>query len=790
MSRIRDEDGAVGTPLARPNALRLAHGRGRYLDDLQLPRLVHVAFVRSPYAHARIISIDCIAARASPGVVRVFTGRDVAALCKPLVAEAANLAAVRPVAQPVLAIDTVKWQGEPVVAIVAESRAIAEDAAERVIVEWEELATIADPLAALDPGSPLVHAEHGTNLAFTANFQSGDATAGFAAAAFTVERHFTFGRHTAVTLEPRGIVADFETATRALTIYQSHQAPHQLQDIYAVQLGIPEHKVRVICPDVGGGFGIKLALYADELAVAAIAVALGRPVKFVADRLEAFVSDAHARDHRAAARLAVGPSGDLAALEVDDIAAMGAYSTYPRLSFGEGTLMLAQCGAPYRLANYRARLRCVYQNKVAIGTYRGVGQPLACAITEQLIDDAAAGRNEDPITFRRRHLLRDDAFPCSAPGGIVLERLSLRACLDRVAILMNYDGLRTEQAMARARGVCRGIGVIAFIEQTGVGAGLYGPSGLRLTAQDGCTVKLEPSGVVRAITSVTDQGQGTWTGIAQIVADALGVRFEDVEIVAHDTAVTPYGGGAWASRGLSIGGEAAHAAARALKTNVLALAARILQADPQALDLRAGEIRDSASGAARMTLAELARIAHFRQDTLPPDAMPELMVTRHYAPKPHPYSVANGAQASYLEIDVETGFIRLLGHWVVEDCGRVVNPLLVDEQIRGGVVQGIGGALFEHCLYDEAAQLRNASLADYLVPMAFEMPDIMVDHVETPQANTALGAKGAGEAGTVGAPAAILCAVNDALRPLGKRVSDLPITPERVLEALGRVTPS
>ncbi|MBM3525850.1 MAG: xanthine dehydrogenase family protein, partial [Alphaproteobacteria bacterium] len=580
-------------------------------------RLAHVAFVRSPYPHARIGGIETGAARTIAGVVRVFTGKDLASVCQPLTAAAANLPAVKAVAQPVLATETVKWQGEPVIAIVAESRAIAEDAAERVVIEWQELVPVADPEAALLASAALVHAEHGTNLVFTANMRSGDPDAGLGAAARTFERAFTFGRHTGVSLEPRGIIADYDPATRALTIHQSHQAPHQLQDVYAAQLGIPEHKVRVICPDVGGGFGIKLALYADELAVAAISVVLGRPVKYVADRLEAFVSDAHARDHRASARLAIAADGEIAALEVDDVAALGAYSSYPRLSLGEGMLMLAQCGAPYRVGGYKARLRCVYQNKVAIGTYRGVGQPIACAITEQLIDDAAAALGEDPVAYRRKRVLRDDAYPCTAPGGLVLERLSLHACLDRIVTVMDYARLRAEQAVLRRRGVHRGIGVIAFIEQTGAGPGLYGPTGIRLSTQDGCTVKLEPSGVVRAITSVTDQGQGTWTGIAQIVADALGVRFADVEVVGHDTAVAPYGGGAWASRGLSIGGEAAHAAAGALKAEVLALAARILQADPAALELRDGEIRDRANGAPRLALAELARIAHFRQDTLP-----------------------------------------------------------------------------------------------------------------------------------------------------------------------------
>ena len=369
-------------------------------------------------------------------------------------------------------------------------------------------------------------------------------------------------------------------------------------------------------------------------------------------------------------------------------------------------------------------------------------------------------------------------------GGIGMDRLSLRQCLDRLVSMMRYDALRAEQAALRRNGVYRGIGVATFLEMTAIGAERYGPAGARISTQDGATVRLEPSGRVRCVTSVIEIGQGTLSALAQIVADRLGVAPEDVGVVGGDTALAPYGGGAWASRGLTIGGEAAWRAAEGLRGNILELAGSILQADPAGLDLAGGAVSDRATGEARMTLAEIGRIGHFRQDTLPPGVQPELAVTRHYAPDDVPFALANGVQGSSLEVDAETGAVRLLDHWVVEDCGRIVNPLLVEEQIRGGVVQGIGGALFEECRYDEHGQLLNGSLAEYLVPMAAELPDIHVGHVETPLSGTALGAKGAGEAGTVGAPAAVLLAVNDALRPLGAQVSSLPITPEAILRAI------
>ena len=462
---------------------------------------------------------------------------------------------------------------------------------------------------------------------------------------------------------------------------------------------------------------------------------------------------------------------------------IGAYSAYPRTSIGEGLQVIGLSGAPYVLDAYRGRLRVAYQNKTPTSAYRAVGHPIAAAVTEQLVDLAAAAIGMDPVALRRKNFVADDAYPTKAPGGMKLDQLSLNACLDRITALMDYDGLRKEQVQLRERGIYRGIGVATFVEITAPGAGLYGPMGVNVSAQDGCTVKLEPSGTLRCAISVTDQGQGTATGIAQIVADVMGLEPDQIDVLMGDSRTTPYGGGAWASRGIAIGGETAHAAATALRANVLTLAAALLQTTPDLLRLKAGQICD-ATGAPRLPLSEVARIGTFRQDMLPPGMQPELSATRHYIPRDEPYFIANGVQACHLDLDPETGIIQLLKHWVVEDCGRVINPLLVDEQIRGGVVQGLGAALFEHCQYDEAGQMVTASLLDYLVPMAAEMPEIIVDHVSTPARGTVLGAKGAGEAGTCGAAPAVWCAVNDALWPLGARVSHQPFTPERILDAL------
>jgi carbon-monoxide dehydrogenase large subunit len=352
---------------------------------------------------------------------------------------------------------------------------------------------------------------------------------------------------------------------------------------------------------------------------------------------------------------------------------------------------------------------------------------------------------------------------------------------------MDYDALRAEQAALRERGVHRGIGIATLIELTNPGAAFYGVGGARIAAQDGATMRLEPSGSVTVIASVGEQGQGNEGIFGQIAADAVGVDLPQVRVATGDTDVTPYGGGTWASRGAGIGGEAVLQAGLALRANIVRLAGVILNRPDDTLAVRRGSVVDAADGAALMPLAEVGRIAYFRPDTLPPGFTPELMVTRHYAQKDYPFIFTNGVQASYVEVDVDTGFVKLLKHWAVEDCGRVINPMLVDEQIRGAIVQGIGGALYEECLYDGDGQLLNGSMADYLVPMSAEMPDIHVAHVETPTASSKLGAKGAGEAGTAGAPAAVMNAINDALRPFGAAVHSQPITPEKVLRALGRV---
>jgi len=788
LSALDRPNSYIGRSVPRPNLERLTQGRGQYVSDVVLPRMVHVAYLRSPHAHARIKNIDAARAKSAPGVVAVVTGAELAKVISPWVGVLTHLKGIKSAPQHAIAVDRACWQGEAVCAVVARSRAEAEDGCALIDVDYEPLPAVTDAETALDRATPVIHPDLGDNLTFERTLVAGDPDKGFAASDAVVEATFVFGRHTGVTNEPRAIVADFNPGEQRLTVYHSTQAPHMMQHLFAKHLGLEEQQVRVITKDVGGSFGIKVHTYADEMATVALAKLLKRPVKFVADRFESFITDIHARDHRVRAKIGAKKDGTITAFEIDDLTGIGPYSVYPRTSGIEANQVVNLVGGPYTCPNYRALARVVFQNKNVMCQYRAVGHPIATAVTEGLVELAAAKIGMDVVELRRRNLIADDAYPAVGAAGIKFEKLSHHASLDKILAMMDYQKLRAEQAKLRERGIYRGIGFASFIEVTNPSAAFYGVGGARISSQDGATLRLDATGAVFVHSGVTEQGQGAESVLAQCVATSFGVPIERVRVVTGDTDHTPYGGGTWASRAAGIGGEAAWQAGKALRANVLAAAASILQADPKALDIRAGIIVDADTGRERIPLEEVARVVYFRPDTLPPGFQAEFMVTRHYVPRAWPFAFTNGVQASYLEVDTKTGLIQLLKHWCVEDCGTVINPQLVDEQIRGGIVQGIGAALYEHCLYDEAGQMLNGNLMDYLLPMANEMPDIEIGHVVTPTADSELGAKGAGEAGTAGAPASVMNALNDALRPLNATpLLDMPFTPERVLKALGRI---
>src|SRR5580658_9645843 len=580
----------IGRSVPRPNLARLTQGRGQYVSDVVLPRMVHVAFVRSPHAHARIKNIDVAAAKKSQGVVAVVTGAELAAVITPWVGVLTHLKGIKSAPQHAIAVERACWQGEAVCAVVARTRAEAEDACELVAVDYEELTPVTDAETALDPGTPVIHASLGDNLTFERKHEAGEVDKAFKDADEIVETTFRFGRHTGVTNEPRAIIADWNPGEARLTVYQGTQAPHMMQNLFAKHLGLEEHQVRVLTKDVGGSFGIKVHTYADEMAVVALAKLLKRPVKFVADRFESFVTDIHARDHRVKARIGVKKDGAITAFEIDDLTGIGPYSVYPRTSAIEANQVVNLVGGPYTCPNYRARARVVFQNKNVMCQYRAVGHPIATAVTEGLVDLAAAKIGMDPAELRRKNLYPDNAYPAVSAAGLKFEGLSHHASLDKILKMMDYAALRAEQARLRERGVHRGIGFASFIEVTNPSAAFYGVGGARITSQDGATVKLDATGTVFIHSGVTEQGQGAESVLAQCVASSFGVPIERVRVITGDTDNTPYGGGTWASRAAGIGGEAAWQAGKALRANVLAAAASILQADPMALDIRGGVV--------------------------------------------------------------------------------------------------------------------------------------------------------------------------------------------------------
>ena len=776
----------VGQSVPRSGAKKLLEGRGTYLDDIRLPRLVHVVYFRSPHAHARIKHLDLSQARKQPGVVAVFDGHDVAQFCTPWVGVLGHLKGIRSAPQYAIAPERACWQGEAVAAIVAQTRRQAEDALDHVVADWDVLPAVTDMQASLE-GKVVIHPDLGDNKCFNRELVTDGFEDAFAKADVVVEKVYEFSRHTGVTNEPRGILSDYNPADNMLTVYQGTQAPNMMQDLFSRHLNIPESNVRVICKDVGGSFGIKVHVDADEMATAAISVMLKRPVKFAADRIESFLTDIHAREHKVKIKLACTQQGDIIAFDMVDLTGIGPYSVYPRTSGIEGNQVVNLTGGPYKHKHYKAKLDVVFTNKNVTCQYRAVGHPIAMAVTEGIVDEAARKIGMDPADFRRRNLIADDAYPYTFPSGVKFEKLSHHQCLDKLLALMDYPELRKEQQALRAKGIYRGIGLAAMIEVTNPSPAFYGVGGARISAQDGATIRLDPAGMVNVLVSVTEQGQGTEAIFTQIAATAVGVKVENVRVITGDTAVTPYGGGTWASRGAGIGGEAVLQAGKVLRSHILDVAAAILKVDVATIDLVNGVVLDKLTRTEQMPISEVGRVAYFRPDTLPMDFQSELTVTRHYTPREYGFTFTNGIQASYVEVDTETGFVKLLKHWCVEDCGTVINPMLVDEQIRGGIVQGIGGAMFEECIYSEEGQLLNGSMADYLVPMAGEMPDMIIAHVQTPTKTSELGAKGAGEAGTAGAPGAVMNAINDALAPLNANVSVQPFTPQRVLAALGKI---
>jgi carbon-monoxide dehydrogenase large subunit len=781
----------IGQAVPRVQARRLVTGSARYLDDIQLPGLLHAAFYRSPYAHARFRVQGLERARAMSGVFWVATWDDLQNLVHPFVGVLHHLKGMVSPPQWPLAPGVARWQGEPLVMVVASSRALAEDALEVLELDFEPLPPVTDARQALAPGHPLIHEELPSgNLAYECQVIAGDWEQVQAACAHRLNWTMKSERVTSVTLEPRGILADWDEGRGEITVHAGTQVAHMMQSVVAELLGLALNRVRVVATETGGSFGLKIQTYPDEMAVIAASRHLRRPVKFVADRLEAFATDVHARGHDVELMLCADQQGVVQGFSVQGWVGIGPYQMHPRGSVNEVRHVVNLLGAPYRAQAHRAHYQVAFQNKAPYGMYRGVGHPLACLYTEVGMDLMARQMGMDPVAFRRRNFRPDAQQAHVLASGVSIEALSHAACLDAWLQQVDYAQLRQQQADARAQGRYLGLGLAVFVENSNHGSGTYGKGGAPIAATDGCHARMLPDGTVWVTSGACDTGQGAETALTQIVAHALDVPLTQVRVQCGDTASAPISGGNWGSRGTGIAGEAAWQTALALKQQLLLAAASLWRVDVAALTFEGGVFRPSGQAEPLGTLADLSRSAYMRPDLFQPGFIPQLAATVHYAQRDHDGGIyTNGLQACWLEVDVQTGSVRVLKHWVVDDCGVVINPALADEQLRGAVVQGLGQALQEACYHDSQGQLLNASLSDYAVPLSSETPDIETLHVCTPTRSSELGAKGVAEAGVTGAIAAVLNAVNDALSPFEQPILQIPITPNRILQAIGAISP-
>ena len=770
----------VGASVRRNEDPRLLTGAGSYTDDRQVNQPLHVAFKRSDHSHARIRAIDCGAARAAPGVVAVFAAADLAEV-KPLFATSRmpgyHATPIMPLAR-----DKVRYVGEPVVGVVAESRYLAEDALEFVDIDYDPLPLVIDPEAAVRAGAPLLHEDAGTNVLVAREFKRGDAEAAIKDAAVRVKGRFRMRRKTAMAIEPRVCLAEHDKGRDALTLHAATQIPGILRDGLAAALDLPGHRIRVVAGDVGGGFGGKGSLYAEEIFVCAAARRLGRSVKWTSDRMEDLASTSQGFDEIVDAELALDKDGRALALQADVIGDIGAYSIYPWTCALEPVQVVSFLPGPYRIQNYRGRVQAVATSKAPTGPYRGVGRPISTFVMERLMDMAAGKLGLDPRVIRERNLVADAEFPYKVASGIVWDKSGFQQCLSEACRTVDYDVLRARQAEGRKNARCFGIGIASYAELTGIGSRISVAPGMPInTGTETAIIRIDATGAVTAAFGIASHGQGLETTLAQIVAEHLGVRFEDVMIVQGDSAAVPGGTGTYASRSLVLAGGAGTLAAKAVKDKVLNAASHLLEAS--AADLVAEDGRISVAGTDRyVTFREVARAVYSEMGRLPPDAREELAATKTYDPIFG--TTTSAAHIAAVELDLETCQVRVERYAVAEDCGKLVNPLIVDGQVHGGVAQGIGAALLEEVIYDAEGQLHTASLVDYLVPSACEVPPMTVVHLESSSPTTLGGFRGMGEGGTIGAPAAIANAIADALSPLGIEINELPVTPERLFRLI------
>ncbi|MBR0897088.1 xanthine dehydrogenase family protein [Bradyrhizobium tropiciagri] len=770
----------VGAPIKRTEDPRLLTGNGEYTADRKPDRPLHLAFLRSGQPHARIARIDTAAARQASGVVAVLAAEDIADDFKPVIpfSRMPNYYAT-PILP--LASGKVRYVGEAVVAVVATSRYLAEDALELIDVEYEPLGAISRAESAVAADAPLLHEAAGSNVLIAREFKKGDVAADLQAAAVRVGGRFEMTRKAALAMEPRSYTAEYDKRRDAITLYTSSNIPGIVRDAVSEALGLPGHRLRVVAPDVGGSFGSKGSLYPEELLICIAARKLRRSVKWTADRLEDVSSSSQAFAEIVDAEMGFDENGVATSLQADVIGDVGAYSIYPWTCGLEPVQVVSFLPGPYKIGSYRGAVRGVATCKPPTGPYRGVGRPISTFVAERLMDLGAKALGIDPLEIRRRNLVRPEEFPYRIASGIIWDKTGFIECLEAAAKAAGYDQLRSEQAEARKQGRLFGIGIASYAELTGIGSRIAVAPGMPInTGSETAKITIDSTGAITAAFGVASHGQGLETTLAQVVADDLGARFEDVRVIQGDSDEVPMSTGTFASRSAVLGGGAAKHASKLLQEKIKRVASHLLEANAD--DIEVTEGKAVVLGTDRMvTFKQIAKAVYSDMKTLPVDARDELSATYTYDPING--TTAAATHIAVVEVDPATCFVRILKFVVAEDCGRIINPMIVDGQVHGGVAQGIGAALLEELVYDEDGQLLTATLVDYVIPSAPEVPVMDVVHVESESA-VAGGFRGMGEGGTIGAPAAIANAVADALSPLDIDVSILPMTPERIFQLI------
>lgn len=774
----------LGRPLLRKEDYRFLTGTGRYLDDIDIPRALHATFVRSPYAHARIKAIDTTRARAAPGVVAVVTGAEVNAWTTPL-RMAPPIEGLHPVEMTTLPVDKVRFQGDPVACVVATDRYLTEDAAELVEVDYEPLPVVASMQAALSPSAPLVDETLPSNLVSHQHFVAGDPAQRFAQADRIIEAVFSQHRQTHLPIETRGCAAIWDEGRQHLTYHNSNQVPHPLRSTLAARMRLSESQVTVIVPDVGGGFGQKIALYREELTVAALARALKRPVRWREDRLENLLASMHAREDTAKIRAAVTRSGIVLALEMELVEDFGAYCFYPANYLARVVAMILT--GPYKVQDYEFDVKIALTNKCGAGPMRA---PMAITswVMEGTMDAIARALALDPVDVRRRNMVRATDLPYTTATGQRLEDITPYETLERGVAAIDYAGFRERQAKERERGRYLGLGICCVVESTTYGSAFYKAAGIPGSGHEAAWVKIEPSGAVNASVGLMASGQGYETAFAQVVAEVLSVDPAQVHLHLGNTDVAPYGMGSRGARGGTAGGGALHYAASDVAAKVLAIAAHILNLNtPDQLRLGDGAVERLVDGAwirTELTVAAIARTAYLDPLQLPAGMEPGLEAHRAYDPPPMTFS--NATHFCEIELDPRTGAVHIQRYIIVDDCGTVLNEMIVAGQQHGATALGIGGALLEHLVYDEAGQMLTGTLADYLVPTACEIPNFELIPMHTPNRRTPTGSKGMSEGGVMGGIGAVCNAVNDALVPFGVTATHQPFSPQYLRSLLRR----